>query len=158
MGNITTDPASCAAANEIVKARFYYTIEQNGLTKPWHGHVFLNPPYSPGMMPLFMNKLYEEIKKGNTLQAVVITNAQTAAKWFQKALKKSSAVCFPGKRISFIDGGTMEEKKGNDRSQAIFYFGKKGEDFADEFSDVGEILVKLKDGFSLHKCTGACHA
>jgi phage N-6-adenine-methyltransferase len=141
MGSITTDPASCDVAQKTIMADVYHTIDDDGLQHPWRGNIFMNPPYSRGMMPLFMDKLYSEIDKKNTLQAVVIANAQTAARWFQKACRRAAACCFVSPRISFIDGGTLKEKKGNDRSQVIFYFGDNIESFKDEFHDVGAIMV-----------------
>jgi hypothetical protein len=44
MGGIDLDPASCARANEHVRATQFFDKEANGFTRPWHGKVFLNPP------------------------------------------------------------------------------------------------------------------
>lgn len=44
LGTIDLDPASCARANAIVRARVFYTKETNGLEQPWFGGVYVNPP------------------------------------------------------------------------------------------------------------------
>ena len=40
------DPASCPKELSAVPAARIYTIEDDGLSQPWEGRVWLNPPYS----------------------------------------------------------------------------------------------------------------
>ena len=40
------DPASCPPELSAVPARRIYTVEDDGLSQPWEGRVWLNPPYS----------------------------------------------------------------------------------------------------------------
>lgn len=45
LGGFDLDPASCAAANETIRATTYHTLDDDGLNgREWHGRVFLNPP------------------------------------------------------------------------------------------------------------------
>jgi len=44
LGGIDLDPASCARANQAVRANNFYAARDNGFVRDWHGRVFLNPP------------------------------------------------------------------------------------------------------------------
>lgn len=44
LGYVDLDPASTAKANETIRATKFYTKEENGFRKEWHGLTFLNPP------------------------------------------------------------------------------------------------------------------
>jgi hypothetical protein len=76
MGSIDLDPASHEAANELVKAQLFYTLADDGLEQDWHGNVWLNPPYTGGhqrsQVPLWMDKLCDEIAASRTVQACVL--------------------------------------------------------------------------------------
>ncbi len=82
MGVIDLDPASCAAANAVVRAARYYTKQDDGLALPWARRIWLNPPYSR-VVADFAAKLETEFDAGRVRQAVMLVNAQTDAKWFQ---------------------------------------------------------------------------
>src|SRR6266496_6027731 len=51
MNGIDLDPASCKEANLIVRAKKFYSKEDNGLIQPWYGNVWLNPPFGTTKTP-----------------------------------------------------------------------------------------------------------
>lgn len=136
MGGIDLDPASSDVAQERVNAGAYYTIDDDGLSKPWFGNVWLNPPYSKDLIGRFADKLVGHVEAGEVSQAVVLINNATETLWFQKLAKLASAACFPSGRIQFID------KDGNPggsplQGQAILYFGPSSTRFCKAFAEVG---------------------
>ena len=63
MGGIDLDPASCATANETVRAPRFYDVKQDGLKQPWFGRVWMNSPYGR-FAPPFVRKAVEEFQIG----------------------------------------------------------------------------------------------
>jgi DNA N-6-adenine-methyltransferase (Dam) len=139
MGSIDCDPASSEAANRIVAAAVFFTIDDDGLSKRWHGNVWLNPPYSQPAIVEFCRAVVEKYKAGEIEQACVLINNATETAWCQALLGQASAVCFPAWRIKFLDAG------GNPGStplqgQVVVYLGSGVEQFTAAFSDMGHCL------------------
>jgi phage N-6-adenine-methyltransferase len=98
MGRIDLDPASCEAAQAVVQATRFYAKADDGLRQPWHGRVWLNPPYS--LADVFVDKLLTEYESGRVEQAVLLVNASTDTLWFQ-TLAARFPVLFTRGRIKF---------------------------------------------------------
>lgn len=135
LGGIDLDPASCAVAQETVRASRYFDKEQNGLTKPWDGNVWLNPPFSPKLVRQFILKLLAEWNSGRIAAAIALTHNNTDAMWFHDMISAAAAVCFTYGRISFSEHGA--ERVSPIQGQAFFYFGRDCERFIREFSRIG---------------------
>jgi hypothetical protein len=135
LGFIDTDPCSCEAANEVVRAETFYTAEQDGLQQEWHGCVFVNPPYGDGTVEQFAVKLLLELEQGRATQAVFLVNNCTETKWFQTLVCHATAVCFPCGRISFWS--PERPSKTPLQGQAILYFGNNAKRFKGVFSCIG---------------------
>jgi phage N-6-adenine-methyltransferase len=133
MGEIDLDPASNEIANRVVKAKHYYTAEDNGLERDWFGNVWLNPPYASDLIGKFADKLVSEFE--NYSQAVVLVNNATETEWFNKIIGIGSAVCFPRGRVKFYkpDGSTGAPLQG----QAIIYIGNCPDKFIRRFNEIG---------------------
>jgi hypothetical protein len=91
-------------------ARRGYTITDDGLSKPWAGCVWLNPPYGR-FIGDWVRKL---VSHGN---GVALMFARTDTKWFQDACSCSSAMLFLRGRVRFHDAkGKKFQRQGGGAS------------------------------------------
>jgi phage N-6-adenine-methyltransferase len=143
MGDIDLDPASIAQANEVVRAERFYSLEEDGLTQEWAGRIWMNPPYSKGLIDAFMEKMAQDYQAGRLAAATILVNNATETKWFQTVLKHVSAVCFPTGRVRFWgpDGETGAPLQG----QAVLYLGDDASQFASAFENIGVILYGSRE-------------
>lgn len=138
MGGIDLDPASCPAANLIIGAKWFWTKDDNGLSKSWHGKVWMNHPFSREGNAKWINKLVEEYECGNIEQACCITFACTSEKWYQPLLKQP--LCFLYPRTNYLDEHG-QKVVGVTKGSTVAYFGRNVNEFVYYFSQLG--VVKL---------------
>ena len=137
MQGIDLDPASSVLAQNIVKAGHYFTLDTNGLNHPWHGRVWLNPPYSRPSK--FVDKLISECHAGRIEQAIILVNNDSETGWFHDLLNTAVAVCFPQGRIPFLS--PIRAKKSQPRQgQTFFYFGPSAALFNERFQAIGKVI------------------
>jgi hypothetical protein len=134
LGNIDVDPASNLVANEIIEAATFYTAEDSGLDKDWHGTVWMNPPYESGLIGQFAEKLCDAYAGGNVTSAIVLVNNATETRWFQSIAEQASAACFPKGRVKFWHPRKVAVPL---QGQAILYLGPNPDEFARAFSQFG---------------------
>ncbi len=90
------DPASPGAESvPWLPADTHYTIHENGLMQPWHGRIWLNPPYGR-LCPAFMDRLVQHD------DGMALVYGRTETRWFQHAATHASAVTFLRERIWFV--------------------------------------------------------
>lgn len=94
-GSFDLDP--CAAVNQPwPSARQHYTIEDNGLIKPWHGRVWCNPPYQTGVVGRFLSRMKEHDR------GMVLIFARTETEAFHDAVwRAADALLFLEGRLHF---------------------------------------------------------
>ena len=88
----------CGHRKAFVPALHIYTKADDGLSRPWTGSVFLNPPYSD--TAAWVDKFLAEPCTGITL-----TFARMGSSWAQKLLSREDiAILFLNKRVHFFPG------------------------------------------------------
>jgi hypothetical protein len=78
----------------------------DGLSVQWHGRVWMNPPYGPGI-ERWMQKLATH---GDGLAFV---HARTGTAWWREAVSAATAVCFVADSVRFIRGATGNRPAGS---------------------------------------------
>jgi ParB family chromosome partitioning protein len=136
LGDIDLDPASSDTAQKTVRARRYFTRDDDGRTKPWAGRVWMNPPYARPLVDQFLDKLCQHYAAGDVTAACVLVNNATETSWFAKAAQVAAAICFPTRRVKFLDetGGACGAPL---QGQAVIYLGPDINGFVAVFGEFG---------------------
>jgi hypothetical protein len=141
MGSIDVDPASCEFAQRVVKATEWFDKTRSGLDQTWRGNVWLNPPYSGGLIEPFIEKLV--VERRNFAQAIVLVHSRTDAEWFHDLCSIADALAFTKGRVGFYNK-EIPESSPRDGS-VLVYIGEHPENFAEAFGDSCLILRALVD-------------
>ncbi len=100
-GPFDLDPAATAGN---AKAPAWYIAADDGLSLPWSGRVWLNPPYGK-VIGQWMAKAASETVSGRAELVVTLVPAKVDTRWWRDAIAAASLVrIWPG-RISFGDAG-----------------------------------------------------
>jgi phage N-6-adenine-methyltransferase len=142
MGSIDLDPASCETAQANVKAKRFYTADDDGLSKNWAGNIWLNPPYSKELIGQFSAKVVAE--SGRFGQAIVLVNNATDTAWFHDLASVASAVCFLRGRVKFLDR-TGKPANTPVQGQTVLYVGPNVEHFRSRFSAFGLVVIPVRE-------------
>ncbi len=142
IGDFDLDPATSAAAQKIVKARRFHSIDDSGLTKEWHGAVWLNPPYAQPFVAQFVDKMVGEYEAGRVKSGIMLTHNYTDTAWFHQAAQVAAAICFTRGRVKFWS--PQGEIAAPTQGQAFFYFGNNVPLFSSVFSDLGFVVAPCR--------------
>jgi ParB family chromosome partitioning protein len=136
MGGIDLDPASCAQANKIIKAEKFYSLREDGLSQPWFGRIWLNPPYGR-FAPKFVKRFGELFSIGSIEQGILLLGTHhLTTEWIGVVFLHKPIICFPTKRLQFSDSKSRPA-----HGSVILGIGVDQDQFAEIFSEFGHLFT-----------------
>lgn len=116
LGEFDLDP--CSPVNRPwPTAKYHYTIEDNGLLKPWFGRVWLNPPYG-NKTAQWMARLADH---GNGI-ALIFARTETRV-FFPHVWERASGILFLKGRIKFLNVDGSKPKNGGGAPSCLIAYG-----------------------------------
>jgi hypothetical protein len=91
------DPCQPEVKIPWIPAKKHYSLADDGLTSPWHGLVWLNPPYGK-YTPQWLKKMHEH------RNGVALVFARTDCAWYHDYCKNADAILYLKGRVKFVDG------------------------------------------------------
>jgi len=137
MGEIDLDPCSNEGEPN-VPAGQHFTKATDGLSRPWTGRVYMNPPYGQGII-LWVEHLCQQFERGDVSEAIALVPARTDPAWFRRL--REYARCFVWGRLKFSGNGT-----GAPFPSMAVYLGPNVGRFAEVFADIGDVYVWMGRG------------
>ena len=98
--NFTLD---VCALPENAKCKDYYTPDDDGLSNPWRGGVWCNPPYGREIST-WVKKGYEESRKDYNNFVLMLLPARTDTKWWWDWVQGKAQLFIVKGRIRFNEG------------------------------------------------------
>lgn len=96
VGGFDIDPAASETSD---LAERNVTKDEDGLSIPWNGDVWLNPPYSE--VGDWMEYARNQYEHGHANRVVSLVFARTSTQWWHNHATTADAVCFVEGRLTF---------------------------------------------------------
>lgn len=117
----TTNVLGVVGGVSWIPVRKVYTHISNGLTQPWEGRVWLNPPYGRE------TKLWLQ-KMDTHRDGISLLFARTDCQWFHDYCTKATAINFLKGRLKFIDSEGVTGKSGAGAGSMLVAWGHENAD------------------------------
>lgn len=151
IGRPDLDPCCNRHGPANVAAKDYCRLpERDGLAEPWHGNIYLNPPYGRDIGK-WIDKACAEYLAGNTRAMIALVPVKCDTQWWAKMAGTALCWCAIRGRLSFSapgsDGGGRNT--GTFASAAVLF----AEDnavfyrFLEVFGRIGDIWIPANLGY-----------
>jgi hypothetical protein len=148
MDEIDIDPCSNSLSSPNVPAKIVYTEKEDGLTKPWNGRIYMNPPYG-GEIRKWAKKWYHEYKEGRMDMGIALVAARTDTRWWKYFNDTASAACFVSGRIKFISSNGLSSGSPTFPSVLVLSdtqsYKYRRDKFISVFKNIGNIWIPVKE-------------
>lgn len=134
---IDLDPCSNSKTTPHVPAQQYWTIEDNGLYAPWHGRVYINPPYGREI-GAWVARACDTYASRAIEAAILLVPARTDTEWFRRL--RDFPICFIGGRVRFI--GPHGAGDAAPFPSALVYVGDEVERYARAVAHLGDVWTR----------------
>ena len=135
LGEIDLDPCSDGGDPPSIPAHTHYTAADDGLAHPWHGRIYMNPPYGREIGD-WVEKLCAEHEAGRVTEAIALLPSRTDTQWWKRL--RAYPVCFVQGRLTFV--GSQDPAP---FPSAVFYLGRNVGKFCRAFGHLGDIYQRI---------------
>jgi len=110
------DPCAPPGGVPWLPAKHHYSIEDDGLSKPWFGRVWLNPPYGREAGAWMIHLA----QHGHGIGLVF---SRTDVAWWHLTVPDATAVCFVRGRLTFVPGSGQSAPGNSGGPSALVAYG-----------------------------------
>ncbi|ELZ14438.1 DNA N-6-adenine-methyltransferase [Natrinema thermotolerans DSM 11552] len=136
VGGFDLDPSASQSSD---LAERNVTKDEDGLSTPWHGDVWLNPPYSGVSDWLEYGR--DEYYRGAVDSIIALVFARTSTQWFHNHATTADLACFVEGRLSFAGSDHSAPAP----SVVLVWGDAAGNPDVVEYLDSQGFLVELRD-------------
>ena len=122
-----------AGAERIQIAEERYTIEDDGLSSPWYGTVWCNPPYSEPKK--WVHQAIDEFDEDDDDLFIFLVKGDCSTEWWNDLNNHASCVCRISQRLSF-----GKERSSAPFSSHIFVMGEPSDKLKGVLEDLGAVV------------------
>lgn len=116
LGMFDLDPCTMSFRPfDIANKSYCFDLGQDGLTLPWEGHVWLNPPYGKELGP-FVDKFIQH------RYGIMLIFARMGSEHIQKLIKEGAYLYCLRNRVTFIDKNLIKAKSNSGCDSCLVFF------------------------------------
>lgn len=100
----TLDPCAPIEKEHQLPVKHHYTRQDNGLILPWHGRVYVNPPWGWHLTSRWVEKAALESKRLEVELIAMLVPSQTDTEWFHDYVLEKAEIRFLRGRCKMFNG------------------------------------------------------